>query len=301
MNLAIDQFKSITHYDIEKFFNSYTHFVNTYYSNIVNYYKGEDIDKDSFNYLSTLKSEIQKIDSLWSIYSSTFYSIDFWEILEVYENIKIKIDTIENLGRWLRSSRTDRFSSHTILNHVQRQGESIERITQNFGSLDKENDWVTLAIDNDLNEEKYTSNGGVLLKVRLMNNANFDIKNLVDFFTKENLYGKDLQKKLTLSGGDLVTLIGFDSLMQTFETILGTEKGSIPEFPQDGLESNLIGSNINAFNYPSIFRNLMNMFQKDDRFSVLELIDIFKKNDGVSIAIQAKTKIGEILQQEISI
>lgn len=301
MSVATDNFKNITSYDIEKFFNSYTYFINNYYSNIVNYYKGEQIDKSSFNYLDTLNLETQKIDGLWNLYSKIFDLIDYWEMLEVYENIKIKLSTVNNLGRWLRSSRTDRFNSNTILNHVQRQGETIERITQNFGSIDKENDWVITSIDNDLNEEKYTSEGGVLLKVRLSNNSNFDIKNVVDFFTKENLYGKDILRKFTLLNGDLVTLAGFNSLMQTFNTIMSTEKGSIPEFPQDGLESGLIGSNVNAFNYPSIFRNLMNMFEKDDRFSVLELIDIFRKDDGVSITVQARTKIGEILQQELAI
>lgn len=301
MSVATDSFKSITSYDIERFLNSYTFFVNNYYGNIINYYKGENIDKNSFNYLDTLNLEVQKIDGLWDFYSKTFDLVDYWELLDVYENIKIKLDTVGNLGRWLRSSRTDRFSQNTILNHVQRQGETIEKITQNFGSVDKENDWVTIAVDNDLNEEKYSSGGGVLLKVRLSNNSNFDIKNIVDFFTKENLYGKDILKKFTLLNGDLVILSGFDSLMQTFETIMSTEKGSIPEFPQDGLESNLIGSNVNAFNYPSIFRNLMNMFQKDDRFSVLELVDIFKKDDGINITVQAKTKIGEILQQDLAI
>jgi len=301
MNVAANNFKNITSYDIERFFNSYAYFVNNYYSNIVNYYKGESIDKNSFNYLNTLNLEVQKIDSLWDFYSKTFDLTDYWELLEVYENIKIKLDTVGSLGRWLRSSRTDRYSSNTILSHVQKQGETVERIVQNFGSTDKENDWVITAIDNDLNEEKYTSQGGVLLKVRLSNNSNFDIKNIVDFFTKENLYGKDLKKKFTLANGDLVTLSGFNSLIQTFETIMSTERGSIPEFPQDGLESNLVGSNVNAFNYPSIFRNLMNMFQKDDRFSILELIDIFKKDDGVSITVQARTKIGEILQQELAI
>lgn len=301
MSVATDNFKDITSYDIEKFFNGYTYFINNYYGNIINYYKGENIDKNSFNYLDSLNKETQKIDNLWDFYSKSFTLVDFWEMLDVYENIKIKLSTVNNLGRWMRSSRTDRFNSNTTLTYVQRQGENLERISQNYGSLDKENDWVDIALDNSLDEESYSFEGGTLLKVRLSNNLNFDIRNIVDFFVKENLYGKDILKKFTLESGDLVTLSGLNSLMQTFETIMSTEKGSIPEFPQDGLENNLVGSNINAFNYPSIFRNLMNMFRKDDRFSVLELIDIFRKDDGVGMTIQAKTKIGEILQQELSI
>lgn len=301
MSTVTDNFKNISSYDIEKFFNSYTYFINNYYGKIINYYRGENIDKDSVNYLDTLKLETEKIDGLWDFYSKSFDLTDYWELLNAYENIKIKLDTVSNSARWLRSSRTDRFSSNTVINYVQRQGESIERITQNFGSQDKENDWATISVDNDLNEEKYTSEGGVLLKIRLLNAANFEVKNIIDTFSKENLYGKDIQKKLSLSSGDLVTLVGFDSLMQTFETIMLTEKGSIPEFPEDGTSNNLVGSNINVFNYPSMFRNLMNMFQKDDRFSVLEMIDIYRSNDNIFVKVQARTKIGEILQQDIAI
>lgn len=301
MSTVTDKFKQITSYDIETFFNSFNYFVNNYYSNIVNYYKGEDIDKDSFNYLDKLLGEINIIDSIWDLYSPVFDLQDYWELLSTYEDIKIKLDTVNHLSKWLRSSRVDRFSSNTFLNYVQKQGESIERVTQNFGSVDKENDWAIISIDNDLNEEKYTSQGGVLLKVRLLNNSNFEIKNIVDTFTKENLYGKDIQKKLVFYNGDLITLSGFDSLFQTFDTIMSTFKGSIPEFPEDGISNEVYGSNVNLFNYPTIFRNILNMLQKDDRFSQLELVDLFKDGDNIFMKIQVKTKIGEILQQDLSV
>ena len=189
MSTVTDNFKNITSYDIEKFFNSYTYFINNFYGKIISYYRGENIDKDSFNYLDTLMLETEKIDGLWDFYYKSFNLTDYWELLHTYENIKIKLDTVSNSARWLRSSRTDRFSSNTVINYVQKQGESIERITQNFGSQDKENDWTTISVDNDLNEEKYTSKGGVLLKIRLLNAANFEVKNIIDTFSKENLYG----------------------------------------------------------------------------------------------------------------
>lgn len=299
MSKVTDTFKEITSYDISKFLNDYILFINLHYSSVVGYYRGENIDKDAFNFLDYLNLETKKIDSLWEHYSQSFDLIDFWELIDLFEQIKIKLSTTNNLSRWLRSSRTDRFTENTIITYVQKQGESFEKITQKFGSTDRENDWVKVSIDNDLSEESYSSKGGVIMQVRLINNSNFELKNIVDTMTPENLYGKDIQKKLVLLDGDLVTLSGITSLIQTFDTLMLTNKGSIPEFPQDGLSDELIGSNVNIFNYPSIFRNLMNMFQKDDRFSELELVDIIRGEDNIFIKIQAKTKIGDTLKQDI--
>ena len=117
--------------------------------------------------------------------------------------------------------------------------------------------------------------------------------------TKENLYGKDIKKKIEILDGDIATLYGEESLLQTIDTIFSTNKGSIIEFPEDGFDSNLIGSNTNVFNYTSLFRNLMNMLQKDDRFQTIELIDINKQDDYVSMQIQLKTKLGNLFQQSI--
>lgn len=299
MSTISEKFKNITAYDIGKFLNSYTYFVDNYYGSIVNYYRGEGIDKDAFNYYDSLVKETKTIDGLWSLYSKYFDLEDFWELLDIYETCKTKLQTVGNLSRWLRSSRTNRFTSNTVISYVQKQGESIEHITQKFGSTNRENDWATISIDNDLNEEKYTSTGGAILQIRLLNNSNFSLRNIVDTMSTNNLYGKDIQKKFVLLDGDLVTLSGEDALMQTFETIMLTIQGSIPEFPKDGISNELVGSNVNVFNYPSIFRNLMNLFQKDDRFSELSMIDIFREDDSIFIKVQAKTKIGVTLQQNI--
>lgn len=301
MSAATEKYKELTGYDIEKFLNDYIFFANTHYNSIVNYYNGLDIDQNAFNFFEYLKKESDKITGLWEAYLNVFELTDFWELIDTFDNIKIKLDTVGNLGRWLRSVRTDRFSLNIQTNYVQKQGESIERVSKKLGSFDEENDWVNLSIQNDLNEEKYTSQGGVLLKANLSNNLNFDIKNIVDNLTKENLYGKDIQKKIEFINGDIQTLSGEPSLLQTIETIFSTYKGSIIEFPEDGFENELLGSNTNIFNYPSLFRNLLNMIQKDDRFQSLELIDLYKEEDSVYLKVQLKTKLGTIFQQSLVI
>lgn len=299
--MVTEEFKNITGYDIEKFFTDFNFFVNNYYSNIVNYYKGENIDMNSFRFYDYLIEETKKIDSTLEIYFNSFNTTDFWDLVETYSNITVKLLTIDNLGKWLRSSRVDKFSSNTTINYIQKQGESIERISLKSGSNDSENDWVQLSIENDLNEEKYTSTGGVLLKIRLKNGYNFEIRNVVDYFTNENLYGKDIENRVVFENGDIKSLSGINSLLQTVGNILNTTKGSIPEFKEDGVDNDLIGSNVSVFNYPAQFRNIMNMLQKDDRFKSIELIDLGRADDGVFMKLQFTTKIGELIKRDISI
>ena len=301
MSVAIDDFKGITNYDIYSFFEDYITFSNNYYQLIVNYYNGLDINKDAFNYLDTLIEDSETIEGLIEQYQNRFNRTDFWDLVDKFSEIQTKLLTVQNLSRWLRSSRSDRYSSNIKVEYTQAGKETIERISKNSGISDYDNKWADIAIDNSLEEEDYTSAGGAILSISLPNNKNFNIKNIVDGLSATNIYGKDIVKKMEFVNGDLSVLTGINALLQTFETIFETFKGSIPEFPEDGVESDIIGSNTNVISYPSIFRNLLQMFQKDDRFSSITLNDLYRKDDGVYISISAKTKIGDTLLKETAI
>lgn len=302
MSEITDKFQGITGYDIRQFFSDYIYFVNNYYSFIVGYYKdGINADSESFNELDTLKKEAAEIEGKVIFYNEVFNNAQYWDLLDKFSDIQISLNTIDNLSRWLRSSRTDRFSSEVNVAYVQKQLETLEQISKKAGSINTNDDWAGIAMKNDLNEEKYTSIGGVLMNISFSNNSTFDIKNIVDNMIGDNLYGKDLLKKFTIEEGDIKVLLGIDSLLQTFDTILNTFKGSIPEFPDDGTDQGIIGTNMNVINYPSIFRNLLNMFRKDDRFSSVDLVDLYKDQESVFLKIQAKTKIGDIMLNEMAL
>ncbi len=301
MSDVTDKFKLITGYDIESFLNDYIEFTSSHFSNIVNYYNGGEVVRDSFNYLDDLNKEVTKIDGLFNYYKNHFNTVDFWELIDLYSDIKVKLMTVNNYSKWSRSSRLDRYSSDITISYVQKQGETIERISDKSGSEDSENDWVQLAINNDLNEEKYTSSGGVILSVRLKNNFNFDISNIVDTLSEENLYGKDIQNKIEIVDGDIVSLSGEDSLMQTISNIFSTQKGDIPEYPEYGTNNNLIGSNVNIFSYPTQFRDILTMLQRDDRFKSLTLLNVSRKDDYTYMSFQVKTKVGDTYEQQLMV
>jgi len=299
MSVIIDKFQAITGYNIQKYLSDFVAFIDTNYKDIVAYYNGQDIDKDSFNKLDSIKKETAVVNGIIEFNFTRFDNAEFWDLIDKFSSIQVQLDTIDNLSRWMRSSRTNRYDSSVKVQYIQKQFESLENISKKAGDADPDNDWATLAINNDINEEKYTSAGGVIMSINFSNNLSFNIRNIVDTLKLNNLYGKDIKKQFEIADGDIMTLAGIDSLTQTFETIFQTVKGSIPEFPEDGVTSDLIGSNANAINYPSIFRNIVDMFKKDDRFAAVDLVDLYRQDDNIFLKVQAKTKIGDILLNQI--
>lgn len=290
---AAEQFKKTTGYDIEKYFGDFIYFTNNYYQNIINYYNGADIDQQSFNYLDYLKKEANKIEPLIDQYNNSFNTTDFWTVNNIFSDIQTKLETCDNMGRWMRSSRVGRFSSTITTTHIQRQNETLEKISKDAGFADQDA-WTNLSLDNQTIEEDYTNKGGKLLNVRIPNGATFNLENIIDNLSAENVYGKDIACKIAIqSDGDLYTVTGKDSLRQTFGTLMSTIKGSIPEFPNDGVPDYVYGSNKNIIQYPIIFRSLLSMIQKDKRFTGLELLDINKDQDSVFMSFQVTTITGE--------
>lgn len=290
----LDTFKKVTGYDIESFFNDFLDFISSDFQNIVNYYNGKDIDQNSFNKLDNLYNETKNIEPLLDQFGIQFSTVDYWNINNTFSEVQTKLESCINMGKWSRSSRLNRFSSKLSTRHIQKQNETIEQISKDSGNIDKDS-WVNIAIDNQLIEEDYTNTGGKLLNVRLNDSPNISsIQNIIDYLIGDNIYGKDLVKKIEiLSDGDLNTISGKDNIRQIFETIMSTIKGSIPEFENYGIPSDIFGTNENIIQYPIIFRSLVGMIQTDKRFTSLDLLDINKKEDNINIEIQARTLMGD--------
>lgn len=292
MSLVTDEFREITGVDIAQFFEDYITFVDTHLQRIIDYYNGADIDQDAFNFFDSLKDQANNIENTFSQYLKRFCTTDYWELVDRLGDIQVKLSTVDNLSRWQRSSRLNRFDSNVSIEYIQGENETLERISRGAGFINYENDWQQLAIDNNTIEEDYTSQGGVILNIVLANNANFQIRNIVDNLNGDNLKGKDIKNKIEFENNDIVTVTGDEAIEQTLNNIFSTLKGSIPEFLEDGIDPNVIGSNVTLIQYPTIFRGLIELIQKDDRFNSITLIDVVREDDNVFMQIRVDTKAG---------
>ena len=99
-----------------------------------------------------------------------------------------------------------------------------------------------------------------MFKINIRNEGIFDIPNIVDNLSTKNILGKDIDVNFRFENNDLATVEYEAAIAQAYNTIISSLKGCIPEFPEYGLSNDMIGSSANALQYPTIFRDLLNMF-----------------------------------------
>lgn len=300
---VLEKFKEITNIDIESFLFDFQDFVNSDYQNIVNYYTaGVNLNGDVVERLSNLSNTSRNIRDTWNnFYESLSGTLDFWDLLDIYETVDNKISTIINSQKWFRSNKGLIFDSETEKDYVLKQHQTLSNLADEVGYLTPNDDWVNLALRNNLREEDYTSEGGIKIKIVFQNNLNYKLNSVLDSISGEKIYGIDLQKKLIYENNDLGYLSYKDTMEQTFSILLNIVKGSVPEFIGDGIDKALVGSNINSIQYPILIRQLVDIFSKDDSFVEFLIDDIYREIDSVFLKLSVKSRIGEVLKENLTL
>lgn len=298
-----DRYKEITNVDIEQFFTDFQSFVNFDYQNIANYYtKGSELDGDVVDRLFELKDFSIKIRNTWNTFKDNLSTTkDFWDLLDTYETVDNKIDTIINSQKWYRSNKGLTFDTETEKDYVLKQHQTLSNLADEVGYLNPNDDWVDIALRNDLTEEDYNIDGGVKIKIVFQNNLNYKLNSVIDSISGEKVYGRDIQKKIEFENEDLKILSYKDTIIQAYNILLKTVKGSVPEFIGDGIDKALVGSNINTIQYPILIRQLADLFSKDDSFIEFSVDRIYREIDHVFIEVSVKTRIGESLNENLTL
>lgn len=298
-------FKSATGGDMKSFLEDFALFCNQYYSNIVDYYQGNvefTVVGEAFNRLDDLMNRARILEPLFTLKSSSFSTIDAWELLDIFTDCQTKLWTIDNSAKWLRSAVIGRYGNNVALSRVLKTRENFESVASSIGSSDSQNEWVDIARNNSVEEEDYTADeGGGMFRINLKQFGTFEISNIVDTLETKNILGKDIDKNFSINGNDICTVEYEKAIFQSLDTITQALKGCIPEFPEYGIPNESIGSSTNALKYPSLFRHVMNMFQRDARWSEVTLLDLYRKEDNVFMKIQAKTVTNNFLTTNIQI
>lgn len=284
-----EKFLSVTGYNIKDFFQSYVDFCSEYYPYIVDYYQGGEINADSFYELDKLIAQINIIEPLFQLHENKLDDISMWELLESFSEIVTKLTTIKNSDRWLRSASVGRTNTLQLEKQL-RTGETFETVSEQLELENPEDDWMDIVVPQYIIEEDYiTGQGSNTFSVNLKNVGINYVDNVVDTLVDENILGKDLSTEFVFENEDLKIIKFQKSMEQALQIILEAVKGCIPEFTDYGLPSDFIGQTTNAIQYPIIFKSLMNMFQRDNRWASAELIDLKKVEDSIFMKVRATT------------
>lgn len=298
---AVDTFYNVTRYDISGFFERFKDFVDNYYTNYIGYYRGiSKLDPNTVLLLNSLDNESKTIEELFSLNRDTLSrNLEFWDLYEDFNNCLLKVETMKNTPKWTRSSYRGNYDKDVKIDYILKQNQLVEHLTEQLGYTKPDEDWVNVAINNGLKEVAYDLSGGNLLSVSFQVNNSINTNSVVDLMIGDNLVGKDIIYTLTIEDNDLKTLTPKQTILQASEILLRTTIGSVPEFPRDGVDLRLVGPNIKAVQYPTIFRQLISIFKKDDTFKEIQVTDLYYEGDNVIISLRIVSKLNDVMTQNI--
>ena len=270
--ITIQKFSQKIGYDISMYIDLYSYFIQNAQPNITRYFLEPDNEPsvDSFDYLDKMITESIKIDNLIKINKNRFDNIEYWDTLDLLEDIKISLLTCSKTSKYTRSSKTQNSwrSTGIVTEHVMSSNETIEQITFNeLSSEDSNIEWQELAIQNQMSEIDYTTEGGKVLTIHkgIKYGKLLYLNSIIDNLFGEKLYGLDLHKKLTFVNDDFNILSYNDTFIQSVSILALLSKGDIPEFQNLGRSRKLaVGSNINVFEFGLLIRQMEDSFATDD-------------------------------------
>ncbi len=295
----VTSFSQITRYNLSQYLDDYVNFIDNERLNIFDYYSGNVLKpkQSSFDELARLIEESRKVNSLLDLHRERMANTEFWELVDTLTQMQESLSTVDNSSKWLRSVITkNNFSPEVEVDSVLNQLQTLENLAQTLGSNDIENDWIKIALSNDLKEEDYTIDGGNVLAISYRNRLRIKILSVVDNIDGEKIYGLDFNKKITFVNDDVEALTYKDTIKQTVGLLANLRAGQTPEFPLDGIQANLVvGSNRNAIAYPVLFRQIYATFQKDDTLKSLLVKSIENTEDSLSMEFEVETRFGEVV------
>lgn len=304
MNTRVfERFQAITGYDIKSYLENFVLFCRNSFSTIVQYYNGKTVDtKKVFSELDYLILQSETIESLFSLKANQMDTIDYWELLDVFTNSQTKLWTINNSSKWFRSAIIGRYGDNTVVQRTLKSRETFENVTESLGVSESDDSWVDIARPNQIEEEDYTpDDGSPMFKINIKTGGVSPIDNIVDSLSDKSILGKDIDKKFAFGGNDLVTVEYDDAVRQALDTILNSIQGSIPEFPEYGFADRAIGVSMKALSYPTIIKNMMDMFSRDGRWDEVNILDLYVKGDNVFCKISARTVVNNYIVTNVQI
>lgn len=294
----IDSYNKITGLSVGDYISSYNSFVSTNLGKIVNYYIGVEEKPDiiSFKLLNSLLKESNSYDEASLIHCNRFDNAEYWDLIELLDDIRTSLNTANNTYKWVRSTVANGdFNTDPEANVVLGQLSTIESLANSAGYKDPNNSWVKIAIRNDLDEDKYTTAGGNVLKINVLSGTGLVISDVIDQVFGENMKGKDILAKFTFHNNDLAVVSGDACLFQSYSSLLTLRKGDIPEFPYLGIGV-IIGGNMAAFSYPTILRQVHSTFYTDSSVKSVGISKFNTDGDNIELDFQIASKFGDILQ-----
>jgi len=302
---VLTDFFKATRKDVRATLLRYSIFMQSDYKLIADFYQGKSksVYSSSFKNFFKIKNEVKDILSIFDKSATNLENIKYVDLVEVIEQINDTLLSLNNINKWSRCS-TDLFgyNQNFKLDYVFSQNDSLEKVAKNIlNSKNPQDDWYNIAIENNISENEYTSEGGVSLQLSLNNNSiqNFEINSVVDVIQGKSIYGKDLDQNIHYDTDlqDLHVLSEDETLNQAVLILVTMRKNDNVDFLNHGLQGSLvIGQNRSLLNFPVLNRQLVETFKNDDTLKNFNLTKMYFVEDNLYIDFEISSRLDEVQQ-----
>ena len=103
---TIEIFQNKTNFPLADFLVEANSFFSNEFNDIVNFYSGNKntLDRSQIKKLNSLSEKALYLQRIFRDNKSKFNTVDFWELLDIIEDIKVKLSTSQNMSKYLRST-----------------------------------------------------------------------------------------------------------------------------------------------------------------------------------------------------
>lgn len=297
------EFKQLTGKEIESFLSRALNFFNTDYNMIVQYYSGrlQSINSLPFANFENLVNETKVFFEIFRSNAGRMNNLKWWLLLEQIEEIDSRLKTLRKINKWSRSSiATVGYQSSTMVDYTLKEGQTLERVSQDImQSANPNDDWVDIAVNNRIEEENYSIEGGTPMKLAFTKtNRNFNVNAVVDIINGKSIYGKDIYRRIQfdINTNDLTYLSYDDTIVQAVDILIKLRKNDNPGNPSRGLQTAVaVGGNRALLNFPIIIRQLNEVFAGDDTLKNFKVINITIDQDNLVCDYTVQTRLDETI------
>lgn len=296
---TLDEFYAKTKKNIVPFFRRATAFFTTSYPDLVDYYSGQSVQitQGVFTQLALLEEECSEILVMYKNLGTRLNNAKWWVLLDYIEQIDSQLKTARNINKWSKSSiATVAYNPVMQVPYTLKPKQTLERVAQDIlKSTNPSDDWVDIALQNQLTEEDYSITGGTSMTLGFPQvNNGVAINAVVDVMIGDNIYGKDLDRFFGFDEdtNDLRILSPSDTLMQSIFILAALRQNDNPDYPTEGIQSSIVaGSNRATLSFPIINRQMSATFATDDTLQNFQITNLETQGVGLLISFSVEPRL----------
>ena len=284
------EFENVTKFKLLKYFEDYQSFMQNDFSHLSDYYSGqtEGVDAKITNNFNALLRQSRTLIQTFKNFSSKLSNCGFWELQQYCQNLNDTLERVTKLPKYYRTVESVRGYQPYIKVSADIGGmKTPQDLAAEIGSSGVSE--TSLILDNDLQENAWEIDKLSSVDAIVNNQSDLVVESILESPVGNHVYGKDINKKLTIVDNDLDVKKYEENVEQKVDTLLTLHRGDVPEMPTFG-KIRLQGQTAGAYNYAELLKDIQTVFAQDDLFDSVEVIDVSLKDSDMTVTCRVKTK-----------